>query len=374
MTNYKAKAHLLFDAMKDTPAFQKMARTVEGSPWHREANVLVHTEMVLNDYCRRVGLIKADDEWTRDDYLGAVECIFHDIGKPPAEIEKYSETRGKYRAYHGHELLSARLFEDYAANKYSGFTAEEISRISWMIEYHMPWKIEDKEKLESIGYTSKLYGHDVYTRSLLADQYGRTSDDWDINTARSDKWVEDFNVIVENLSPRSVNLQAPHAVFPIAPSGAGKSTYLKQLRDKAKEAGVEVVVFSLDLLRHEFYHPTDYNKAFQGSVEDKSFESRANARFHAMAKQAAEDNAILYVDNTNLSAKRRGWYLRVLKKHGFFTEAVLMPIKLQTLIDRQKTRGDKVVPEAAVRQQYKSLQMPLIGEFDKITTSNHNMV
>lgn len=374
MTNYKAKAHLLLDALKDTPAFQKMARTVEGSPWHREANVLVHTEMVLADYVRRVGLIKTDDQWTRDDYLGAVECIFHDIGKPDSEIEKYSETRGKYRAYHGHELLSARLFENYAANKHSGFTADEISRVSWMIEYHMPWRIEDKQKLESIAYTSVMYGHDVYIRSLLADQYGRTSDDWDINTARSDKWVEDFNMIVDTLPVYPDNKLAPIAIFPIAPSGAGKSTYLKNLREKAKADGVEVEVFSLDLLRHEFYHPTDYNKAFQASVEDKSFESRANARFHAIVKQVVEKNAILYVDNTNLSAKRRGWYLRVLRKHGFFTEAVLMPISLQKLIDRQKTRGDKVVPDTAVRQQYKSLQMPLLGEFDRITTSDHNMV
>jgi hypothetical protein len=43
-----------------------------------------------------------------------VACLFHDVGKPPAQVTKHSEERGEYRMYAGHEQLSARIWVDYA--------------------------------------------------------------------------------------------------------------------------------------------------------------------------------------------------------------------------------------------------------------------
>jgi gluconate kinase len=45
---------------------------------------------------------------------------------------------------------------------------------------------------------------------------------------------------------------------------------------------------------------------------------------------------------------------------------------LNTLIARQKTRGDKNVPEEAVRQQFRALQPPATGEFDEVVTIHGN--
>jgi len=384
-TDYKKKAYDLFDELSKTnPLFHAMEKTVEGSPWHREANVLVHTKMVLNEYARRTDVSRPyvngkPSMWDRDDYLGAVECIFHDTGKPPAEIEKWSEKRGKYRAYHGHEQISARLFEDWASAQTDEFTAKEIARIVFMIEQHMPWSIENDKKLDQLAMTAKAYGAKIYMRTLLADQFGRMSDDWDINTARSAAWVEKFATRVESCpevggDSMSIFVKWPkaegrkHLVMPIAPSGAGKSTYLRQY------GSLDFVVesFSLDALRHEWYDANDYAKAFELAMADKKFEGRADVRYLDILKAGNHD--AVFVDNTNVGARRRTKYIAEATKRGYVTRAVLMPSTLKTLIDRQKTRGDKNVPAKAVHQQYMSLAGPLLGEFDQIHFSGHNLL
>lgn len=371
--DYKNTLLSQFEALKQFPMFQRMARTVEGSPWHREANVLVHTEMVVDEYVEATD--RANEAlglaiWSRDDYLGGMACVFHDTGKPSAEIEKFSEARGKYRAYHGHELLSARKWESYAAERGSMFTAEEIARVSFYIEHHMPWSVEDPKKLQMIARTALPYNATVFCRALMADQRGRLSDDRPTNLARCEAWMMNFLQITmdeaQNETERVMNIEERIPFFvPIAPSGAGKSTYLAEL----KKNYPNLIVFSLDALRHEFYDATDYAKAYEGSVKDKSFEARANARFHELVKKGQA----MYIDNTNLSAKRRKFYLDAARKYNFETVAVLMPVTLNTLLERQKTRGDKCVPDSAVKQQYKSLQSPLKGEFDLIVVRPDNI-
>jgi predicted kinase len=365
-----------FEGIKTLPVFTRMNSVTENSPWHRESSVGVHTQMVVDQYVKMT-----DDQWgdffatvriwTRADYLAGMAAIFHDTGKPQSEIKKWSETRGDYRAYHGHELLSARLFETYAAERYPMFTADEIATISFIIEHHMPWSVEDKEKRHNLALTANHYGGaELFCRHLLADQYGRFSDDQDAKVKRADEWVKSFlELAMEVQKPRWNEVvlpdDAPVMYIPVAPSGAGKSTYLAKLRETIPD----INVFSLDALRHEWYDADDYAKAYEGSVNDKSFEAKANARFHAQAKERRS----MYIDNTNLSARRRKMYLEGARKNGYKTVAVLMPISLDVLLARRTQRGDKTVPEAAVRQHYNALQAPLLGEFHEIVVSNHNL-
>lgn len=371
--DYRATFMAQYEALRLLPIFQKMERTVENSPWHREDNVLVHTDMVVGEY---VKLTDTECEilstsWSHNDYLGAISCAFHDTGKPDAETEKWSEARGKYRAYHGHELLSARMFETYAADRFPMFSAQDMATVSFIIEHHMPWSIEDADKRRHLALTANHYcGAEVFVRHLLADQYGRFADDMEAKKAMADKWATTFlELTVEVKTPKwnAVPLpdDAPLMYIPIAPSGAGKSTYLEKLRQQHPD----INVFSLDALRHEWYDAKDYTKAYEGSVADKSFESKANARFHSQVKE----RRTMYIDNTNLSARRRKMYVEAARKNGYRTVAVLMPISLDVLLARRTKRGDKTVPESAVRQHYNALQAPMIGEFHEIIVSDHNM-
>lgn len=379
--DYRATLLAQFDALKPFSLFERMQQTVEDSPWHREANVLLHTDMVVNQYVHATDVAVEYEErkWNRTDYLGGIACVFHDVGKPDAEIKKFSEQRGTYRAYHGHELLSARLFESYATHRFPMFFAEDIFKVCWMIEHHLLWSVEDPQKINNLAMTASWIGAGQFSRFLLADQAGRVSDDGEAKMEKTMKWMHQFMQVVNQVSTtdkRNDQVQdvSPTLWCPIAPSGAGKSTYLKTLRQELAVQGKTVRVFSLDALRHEFYDANDYAKAYELAVADKTFESRANTRFLADLRQCASDGADMYVDNTNLSARRRRWYLDNARRLGFKTVAVVMPVELDVLLARQKTRGDKCVPDAAVRQQYNSLQMPSLGEFDEIVTSNHNMV
>jgi predicted kinase len=160
--------------------------------------------------------------------------------------------------------------------------------------------------------------------------------------------------------------QKPTLWMPIAASGSGKSTYLKKLR----ETNPNILSFSFDDLRHEWYDKENYGRAFKLSIEDKGFNEKAYNVFRDMIKSGQD----IFVDNTNLTAKRRKFYLDLARKHGYRTVGIEMPVPdVELLVARQKTRGDKNVKADAVRDQFSRLEPPQEGEFDEVVVSNHNL-
>lgn len=150
----------------------------------------------------------------------------------------------------------------------------------------------------------------------------------------------------------------PTLHMPIGPSGAGKSTLFRKL----KSQNPSLRSFSLDDLRHEWYDADDYRKAWEMSTQDKQFEQKANQRFIEMVKQKQD----LYIDNTNLSPKRRRFYLEHARRNGYQTVAHVLNVDVDTLIARQSTRTDKTVPEEAVRRQHSAMVHPQENEFDQV--------
>jgi len=98
----------------------------------------------------------------------------------------------------------------------------------------------------------------------------------------------------------------PIIFFPIGPSGTGKTTALKKLKEKNPNLNV----FSLDILRYKFYDKDDYAKAWKMSTEDKDFSKKANTEFFELLNQRKN----LYVDNTNLTPMLRKFYSRMHQK------------------------------------------------------------
>ena len=68
------------------PLYVAMENTVEDSPWHRERNVGVHTDMVVSEYIAR-----NQSDWDIAILCGAFACAFHDVGKPDAMEEVFKE-------------------------------------------------------------------------------------------------------------------------------------------------------------------------------------------------------------------------------------------------------------------------------------------
>ena len=79
MTNSTQFIRYYHNVLNNTEMFRLMHLVPENSPWHRERNVGVHTDMVVSEYLIRVG-----NDWNHNDLLGAFVCAFHDVGKPKA--------------------------------------------------------------------------------------------------------------------------------------------------------------------------------------------------------------------------------------------------------------------------------------------------
>lgn len=327
-----------------------MKSTVEDSPWHREANVWVHTQMVVDQYRQQV----SEDAENFD--LGYAAVAFHDVGKPSCRIEKHSAERGTYFAYHGHEKRSARMFVDWAVeNKWD---ARSIFITSWMIENHMPWANTKSSFLTDLKHTCEYDGgfYDIFKAALRADQRGRISDDSAAKLERVEAWLDQL----DSALPWCAWFHHDRVMYvPIGPTGSGKSTLTSKLIAENDDVGV----FSLDAVRHKRYNTTDYASAYQQSVDDSTFRTHASAEYRSTLKK---HHKVLILDNTNLTPKSRREMLTAARREGYQTVAVPLFTQLQTVISRQHTRTDKCVPAHAVTQQYYSVSLPSMGEVDDI--------
>lgn len=359
-----------FDEFTQDPLFAEMNKTVEASPWHREKSVGIHTNMVVSEY-----ISWADKEWTTDTLIGAVACAFHDTGKPPARVVKYKPERGEYNSFGGHEIISARLWEDYAVRNaermWTLFESRNINLIymvGFVIEHHMPYE-QPSDKVQDMATTARVLflktDHSItpiFQNHLTADTHGRLADDHSQKIAKVDEWIVGF----EKKMHVPVHLDATFRnektlYLPIGPSGCGKSTLFR----KMKKVNSELVHYSWDNLRLEWYD-ADYSKAYKMSADDPHF----NARYMKVFKEHILSGKSIFVDNTNLSRKRRRPWITDARKHGYNVIAFVMPIALDTVLKRQKSRGDKDVPADAVRQHYMTLQCPLYGEVDAVVVND----
>jgi tRNA uridine 5-carbamoylmethylation protein Kti12 len=154
-------------------------------------------------------------------------------------------------------------------------------------------------------------------------------------------------------------------------SGSGKSTVLKYMRTIAGE-GTQAV-FSLDESRLRLASNA-IAAVFErtGDMSDKeayriAFEV-ANDRPEEFNAQVNKDWAealkadIVFVDNTNLTRKSRARWINDLRAKKFSISGVNVIAPLQVVLDRQATRGDKIVPEEVVRNMYMSQQEMLLGD------------
>lgn len=182
--------------------WKAMKATRENSPWHREENVSVHTQMLIDWYKDNLAANRSESQRL----MTLVACLFHDVGKPPAEIIiKHSEERGEYRAYHGHEQISARMWVDYAmtnraqVSELLKFDLTDISNIAMMLEHHVPFQLKHRDKRQSLKRAIMLRmgepGHRAWLDLLLSDQHGRISDGQAEKLATVDAWLKEWETV-----------------------------------------------------------------------------------------------------------------------------------------------------------------------------------
>lgn len=190
-----------YSEFRKTSLWFDMLNTHEDSPWHREENVARHTEMLIEWYLENRAVWRAE----RQQVLSLVSSLMHDIGKPAAEVVKFSEERGEYRAYHGHEQLSARLWADFALSNRTliketlRFNIKDISNVSLMVEYHVPFGLKDKVKRKNLkgALLSRLgpAGHQAWLDFIWSDQHGRISDGQAEKLETVSAWMNEWETV-----------------------------------------------------------------------------------------------------------------------------------------------------------------------------------
>jgi len=383
-----------------------MQATIEDSKFHRENSVAAHTDMVVMNMLQ---LNLADGTMSAElpALAGLFAAAFHDVGKPQKREAKHSKERGDYFAYHGHELQSARMWEDFfmAGPEKNGITEELFGpdiptslnfmfMVGYMIEHHLPWGMKDDRKIDGLSLTLHSLGvRDEFYRLLLADNMGRITDDPE-NLTKSMTQIErlkssyneflEINQPVKNhfsvlgmftssfatalgVNPPELKpMDVPMVIIPIGPSGSGKSALYKEIDTVLDVEMEEVLHHSMDDIRAENYG-NDPHIAFKMSQDDPNFQNMVQQDFIEKIKTGQS----VFVDNTNISRKRRRFYIDQAQRRGYQTVGILMPATLSDLISRQKTRPDGKVPAGAIAQQYFNMSYPTLGlEFDAIHMLN----
>ena len=375
---------LFLSEFKFSKLWATMAETVEASPWHREANVAVHTEMVIEQYRTRFAPFRSDLQNT----IALVALLFHDVGKPSAEeVLDKKDGSGKYRRYAGHEQDSAVAFtEEYIRNKQLRqlISAQQARIVRWIIEHHLPYGLKDKNKVTAfrtamVGTLSAF--EETFYDCLRSDAAGRISDDHDTKLANVEAWITEFKAVQPEWPIAPAKTPAPIMYLLVGPSGSGKSTWT------GAQFKPNDVVLSLDTMRLQFVqHMADsarttdeqhqeavaalkfgseaerYSKAWVYATEhEKEFNIFIAWNTRNAMEAAVKTSGNVFIDNTNSSRKRRAQWVALGRKHGFKIVAVEFWNALDTLISRQKTRGDKQVPAASVEQQQYAMTCAWLG-------------
>jgi predicted kinase/CRISPR/Cas system-associated endonuclease Cas3-HD len=357
-----------------TQLWSDMEKCVENSPWHRESNVAEHTMMLYRFY--RDNLMSSRTK--RQQILTFLAMMFHDVGKPSAKVEKYREDRGNYFVFAGHEQISARLWEDYAVGNWSylknlfpEINIDDIFRIGFIIENHLPFTITNQKALEkfsnAVHYTLES-DKVAYFDCLTSDQHGRISDNQEEKLNRFNEWMEKFcNINNNTIINNEENINKVIYLL-IGASGSGKSTYANSIRHQYGDDNVGV--FSLDTCRLDFAknyivdwetkNDIDfYREAFALCVSKQNeFNVFADKSF----RNILDKFDYVISDNTNVSKKSRHKWTMMAHNKGFKVIGVLFPINKEKLLNRMVSRVDKKVPEEAVLRQWNQISYPRIGD------------
>ena len=350
---YKKKFKEWYLKFASSILFANMAAVKESSPWHREDNIGVHTNMVVQDYVER-----SPEHWTKKDFLGAVHCAFHDTGKPKAEEIIEKEDGSIRKRYGGHEIYSARFFVDFVYSDPDLLDLLDdcdIYNIAVMIQSHIPYSLSQK-KLRQLKTHITVFGlEDVFVRCLLADTYGRISDDQESKRTQACHWAKEY-FLGSTEALELINEKVPTVMLICAPTGSGKSTIVKDLIVSYETLNKKVGVHSMDQCRLDWYSP-DYEDAYRLAVADKKFNGRVMSDYSDKIKT----NDVVIVDNTNLSPKRRRRYLT-----GDNTHATVLLLDYATNYSRFMNRTDKKIGKFVLDQMYWNFKLPILGEVDKI--------
>jgi len=375
MTNALGWFQSFFAEVRKTPNWKVMEGTVEGSEWHREANVAVHTTMCIDHYINDT----AHERTPRQQILTLVTLLFHDFGKPEAEetLER-KDGSGTYHRYAGHEPKSANEFISFMMSHRDltfdffdqGFNWVDVRKIKWMIEHHLPYGLKNATKRENLKAAMEMtLGDDMvcFYDQLWSDCNGRISDDHATKRQNVVEWIAGFK------AQKAAKTTMPHAA-PImyvlqGPVGVGKSTWVSK-----QQMLQYATVVSEDNYRMEFakanmredqveamaaLSPKDaYAMAWKFCFDNSGpYDKYAKAQLN----EAIAHRDTIILDRTNQTRKSRSPWIQAAKQAGYEIQSIEFYCSEALSHARQKSRDDKDVPVHRAHMIYMAMEVPWFG-------------
>ncbi len=365
-----------WDEVKKTSHWKVMEQTVEGSEWHREANVAVHTTMCIEHYINEV----AHDRTERQVAMTLMTLLFHDFGKPEAEetLER-KDGSGSYHRYAGHEPKSANEFLSFVMSHEEltkswfahGFGWEDVRKIKWMIEHHLPFGLKNPTKRANLKRAmDTILGEDVqcFYDQLWSDCNGRISDDHETKRKNVIDWIEEFKQ-VKAAPYKAPAADAPVMAVLVGPVGAGKSTWMSSLAETVDFEIVSEDMYRIDYARENMTPEVREAWRMKGQKElyaeawQFAFDSKGAYDKYAREQllKAVASGQQLVLDRTNQTRKSRGPWIQAAKQAGYRIETMEFFISEALSHARQKTRRDKEVPGYRTHQIYMAFEVPWEG-------------
>lgn len=372
--------------VRKTKNWAVMQNTVEASEWHREANVAVHTDMCIQHYIDTV----ADRRTEREQVLTLVTLLFHDFGKPEAEetLER-KDGSGSYHRYAGHEPKSANEFLSFMMSHRElteaffeqGFNWEDVRKIKFMIEHHLPFGLKNPTKRANLKRAVQtILGADeqCFYDQLWSDCNGRISDDHETKRKNVIDWVEEFKD--QKPAPyKEPKVDAPTMYVMVGPVGAGKSTFVREMRMRESQ----IIQVSEDIYRQEYFDANAemmvYSTWMMKNLKEQyaetwqfCFDSKGGYEKYAREQlvKAVTSGRDLILDRTNQTRKSRSSWIQAAKQAGYKILSVEFFVSENLSQSRQKTRADKEVPEYRTHQIYMAFEVP----WDFAETDGHLIV
>ena len=348
----------------------RMRNTVENSEWHREANVFVHTKMVMDEYMKRVEGCNVPFDVFK---LGLIACAYHDVGKPWTKEE---HPDGGF-SFYNHEVNSANaLRNDYWQHNSIQACFNDVAEMTFVrfiIQIHLPYKFSNQMLpivKSSIIYYGEQAGIDaatsleIFKNMVLSDAHGRISDNHEEKMQDVAEWFQMFDQ--QPLHEVKPTDEYPVLTMVFGAMGGGKTTTIKQMIDNYQSHGITCQYIGFDDIRNEILqrhygdntslkseHYHDHDGEVNGEVQRRI--SNIRKTFKTGTKLA------VFVDSTFTTRRRRVFIKNCLKIGSMDLIEIDLPINEH--IKRNATRnGLDFVHPSAIYKNYFSTNLPLIDE------------
>lgn len=376
----------LLEYKEEIPELQLLEKCEQSPTWHKEGNVLNHTNMVLekaHELCQSIP--NHNDRVSI--YLGA---LLHDFGKPKTTFQK----EGRIVAYN-HEQVGVTKAREFLRKYFPQFGFARREWILSLVEYHGHPKKMMNEEWDDVRL--KRFSLEVNTEQVynveVADFLGRIGESVHKSTGfldifkqkckELDIWDKYYEIPnVKHLSQFAYNLARWEVLFhfesdtdelflqkmetlskkepacelmiTVGAPGSGKTSHIQKLYPHVK-------VISPDVERQRWLHNVN-----DQSKNDFIF----NYCYRELSKTLKQRTNVIW-DATNCTRKRRKQLIDTARRNGVMVSFLYFDLPLPILLERNEHR-EKKVPTDIVELFYNTLQSPKPYEYDCLLVVNED--